>query len=172
MEIFRWYDVVEQSKDLLLLARSDSPRWDKVEKVGSVSTTFGERLTIPPDAPGPIVLQAKLKLNLLGRVVCMLYKVYPPTMHLEYHDGSVADHTLVWQNLENGFLVSSLPRDADGVRKLMQDGEAGRVRSVTFQSAQGYFEQHFLVSWYRLSAKASRSSRPVAGVESKETTIR
>ena len=38
----------------------------------------------------------------------MLYKVYPPTIRVEYKDGAVAEHRLVWQNVRSGFLVSSL----------------------------------------------------------------
>ena len=57
----------------------------------------------------------------------MLYKVYPPTIRVEYKDGAVAEHRLVWQNVRSGFLVSSLPRELSGVRKLLETGEADKV---------------------------------------------
>jgi hypothetical protein len=149
MEIYRWYDVVDQVNGMLLLKRRISSRWDRVEKLGSRSIAFGDRWQVPEDVQGPVILQAKLKLNPIGRLICMLYKVYPPTIRVEFKGGTVAEHRLVWQNVKSGFLVSSLPRDSSGVRLLLEKGEADRVRAVTFHNDHGCFEREFGISWYR-----------------------
>lgn len=99
-----------------------------MEKLGTRTVAFGEPWEVPDGSSGPIILKAKLKLNPLGRLMCMLYKVYPPTICIQYRDGSVSKHCLVWQNVESGFLVSSLPRDLNGVRQFLDNGQADPVR--------------------------------------------
>ena len=174
MEIYRWYDVVDQANGLLLLKRRVSSRWDKVDKLGSRSIAFGERWEVPDGIQGPVILQAKLKLNPIGRLSSILYKVYPPRIRVEYKDGAVAEHRLVWQNVRSGFLVSSLPRDSSGVRLLLGEGEADRVRAVSFRGDHGCFEREFQVTWLRASLSSASPSReliqPIASIESKQMT--
>jgi hypothetical protein len=149
MEIYRWYDVVDQVNHILLLKRRVSPRWDGRDELGSRLIAFGERWEVPESIRRPVILRAKLRLNPAGKLSCMLYKVYPPTIRVEYADGSVAEHRLVWQNVRSGFLVSNLPQDLNGVRRLLETGEADRVRAVTFRDDHGSFEREFRVAWSR-----------------------
>ena len=116
LEMYRSYDPVDQVQSTLLLERRTSPRWEKVEWLGSTSLAFGDRWVVPEGGQGPVILQAKLRLSSLGRLISMAYKINPPTIRVEYQDGSVNEHSLVWRNVASGFLVSSLPRDSNGVR--------------------------------------------------------
>jgi hypothetical protein len=172
MEIYRWYDVVDQANGLLLLKRGTNPRWnwDEMEKLGTKTVAFGERWNVPESGAGPIILKAKLKLSPLGRLVCMLYKVYPPTICLQYRDGSTSKHRLVWQNVESGFLVSSLPRDLNGVRQFLEQGEADPVRAISFRNGGWWFEKECQLSWSRVSmnpgARHGEVSGPIAAISS------
>ncbi|MGO9918014.1 MAG: hypothetical protein ACLQIB_25395 [Isosphaeraceae bacterium] len=159
MEIYRWYDVVDQAGEILLLKRRVLPRWDRTDELGSQLITFRQRWEVPEDSHGPIILRANVRLNQAGKLSNMLYKVYPPTIRVQYQDGGVMDYRLVWQNLKSGFLVSSLPRDVNCARRFFEGGEADRVRSVTFINDKGYYVKGFHVSWYR----ASKSPVPPAG---------
>jgi hypothetical protein len=176
MEIYRWYDVVDQAGKILLLERRVSPRWDAREELGSRLLTFGQRWEVPQDIQGPVILRASLRLNLVGKLYSLLYKVYPPTIRVEYRDGGVMDYRLVWQNVKSGFLVSSLPRDVDTQRRFFEGGEAEAdgVRSITFLDDNGCFVKGFHVTWLRESRSTpSRSrelARPVASIESKTMT--
>jgi hypothetical protein len=150
LEIYRWYDVVEQAGELLLLERRVSPRWDGREELGSRLIALGERWEVPEGIRGPVILRAKLRLNRTGTLSSLFYKVYPPTIRVEYEDGSIAEHRLVWQNARSGFLASSLPRDIEGVRRLFEHGEADRVRAVSFLANGRCFEPRFRVAWSRI----------------------
>jgi hypothetical protein len=173
-ELIRWYNVVDQVDDTLLLKRGETPRWDQVKCRGSRSIAFGERWAIPEGIDGHVFLQAKLKLSPLGRLKLAFYKVYPPLIRIEYRDGSTEEHRLVWRNVESGFLVSSLPRNVKGVRDLFEKGEADRVRAVSFQQGDASFENEFRVTWYRASMNAGRRPRetagPMAAIQSNTTT--
>jgi hypothetical protein len=173
-EIFRRYRVVDQANDMLLLKRGDSPRRDQVQWLGSYTTAFGDRWEIPEDIDGQVFLQAKLKLSLFGRLMLALYKVYPPVIRVEYRDGSIANHRLVWRNVESGILVSSLPRSLDGVRELLERGQADRVRAVSFRQSGTSFEKVFRVSWFRASTnpgpRPREFARRVAAISPSPTT--
>jgi hypothetical protein len=161
-EIYCRYRVVDQTNDMLLLKRGDSPRRDQVQWLGSYTTAFGDRWEIPEDTDGQVFLQAKLKLSLFGRLMLALYKVYPPVIRVEYRDGSTENHRLVWRNVESGILVSSLPRNLNGVRELLERGQADRVRAVSFRQSGASFEKVFRVSWFRASTNPGPRPREFA----------
>lgn len=97
----------------------------------------------------------------MGKLYSMLWKVYPPTIRVQYKDGGVMDYRLVWQNVKSGFLVSSLPRDLNTQRRFFDGGEAEAdgVRSITFLDDDGCFVKGFHVTWLRESRSTpSRSS--------------
>ena len=163
MEIYRWYDVVDQADDILLLQHRDSPRWDRSDKLGSKVITFGQRWEVPEGVQGPVILRANLRLNLVGKLYSMLWKVYPPTIRVQYKDGGVMDYRLVWQNVKSGFLVSSLPRDLNTQRRFFDGGEAEAdgVRSITFLDDDGCFVKGFHVTWLREFRSTPSRSRDV-----------
>jgi hypothetical protein len=165
MEIYRWYDVVDQVNDKLLLERRSSPRWDGMVELGSRSIAFGERWEVPDNIREPVILRVKLLLNPKGKLICALYKVYPPTIRVEYKDGSISEHRLVWQNVRSGFLVSNLPRDVNGVRLLMESRGADGVRAVTFRDDHGCFGRDFRVVWSRARMSPPRAPQPDSPIE-------
>jgi hypothetical protein len=160
MEIYCCYKVVDQADGMLLLKRGAYHRydWDKRETLGTKSVAFGERWEVPKGIGGPIILQANLKLSLLGRLAALLYKVYPPMIHVEYRDGSAQTYCLVWRNIKSGFLVSSLPRDLKGVRQFLEKGEADPVEAISFLGGGWCFETECQLSWSR--ALTHPGSRP------------
>jgi hypothetical protein len=150
IELTRWYDVEDRASGILLLKRRGAPRWREVELVGSRALAFGERWPVPQDAGGPVILQASPRLSPLGKLTDLVFKVYPPKLRVEYEDGMIAEHVLVWRNLRSGFVGSELPRSLAEVRLLLEVGEADRVRAVTFLDEPGAFEREFRVSWSRV----------------------
>jgi len=112
---------------------------------------FGERWEVPKGIGEPIILEADLKLSLLGRLASLLYKVYPPMIQVEYRDGPAQTYSLVWRNIKSGFVVSSLPRDLNGVRQFLEKGEAGPVEAVSFLGGGWCFETECQLSWSRSS---------------------
>src|SRR5512142_1532285 len=67
-----------------------------------------------------------------GHFAKLQYKVAPPNLRIEYVDGEVAEHRLVWRNLAGGALVSDLPRNLSAASAALGGKRSDRVRSVTF----------------------------------------
>src|SRR5262249_10908805 len=120
---------------------------------------FGERWEVPQDAGGPIVLRAEPRLTTAGKLTDIAYKVYPPKLRVEYEDGAVAEHVLVWRDLRSGFLVSDPPgRNGEG-RMLLEGGEAARVGAISFLDATGNFEREFRAAWAAIPLDPSLAAR-------------
>jgi hypothetical protein len=158
IEMLRWYDCVDREGDLLLLQRRAEPRWRGAERLEATALGFVKSYELPTAGDGHLFLKAKFELSLLGKLQALFYKVDPPLIRLEYKDGEAANHRLVWRNAAGGFLVSSLPRKADGVVRLFQQGSADEVVSVSFHDPSGLLRPEFRVT-------ALRSGRPEAEVE-------
>ena len=58
MEIYRWYDVVDQSRTFRSCNTAISPRWDRSDELGSKVITFGQRWEVPEGVQGPVILRA------------------------------------------------------------------------------------------------------------------
>jgi hypothetical protein len=162
IELLRWYDAVEEQQNLILLQRRAAPRWREADALGTRAVAFGERCLVPPDDGGPVFLRAKLRLSAVGRLLNLLYKVDPPTIRVEYQDGAIADHRLVWQNVRSGFLVSSLPRDNSGVKLLLEGRQTGRVRAVTLLDEHGSFSRTFRIVWSRALSRPGPPATPTS----------
>jgi hypothetical protein len=136
----------------------------KVE-LGSRSIAFGERWEVPENIREPVILRVRLRLNAIGKLSSSLYKVYPPTIRVEYKDGSISEHRLVWQDVRSGFLVSNLPRNSNGVRSLMESPGSDRVHSVTFRDDHGCFGRDFRVVWSRARMSPPSDPQPDSPIE-------
>ena len=101
--------------------------------VGSATVAFGERWEVPAGLhpaglpQGPLAAQYARPPH-----AATLYRIIPPEILVEYEDGMVNDHRLVWRNTEEGFLISDLPRDLHAVRSLFEGGQGDRVKGVSF----------------------------------------
>ena len=147
-EIYRWYDFDDQAGRWLLLSRRREPRWrESSPTVGSATVAFGERWEVPAGLTPPVFLKARLRLNTLGRLTRTLYRIMPPWIRVEYEDGTVNYHRLVWRNTEEGFLISDLPRDLRAVRSLFEGGQGDRVKGVSFLGNPRFFDRQIGLEW-------------------------
>jgi hypothetical protein len=148
LEIYRWYDLADESPALLLLERRTAPRWhDRLQPGGEFQIEFGERLTVPDDSPARRLLKARIELNVLGKLVRFLFRVMPPTIQVEYRGGTIRQYRLVWLNAASGFLISDLPLD-DAANTSFFRGTGGTgVEAVTFLGDPRYFSREIHVAW-------------------------
>jgi hypothetical protein len=147
-EIYRWYDFNDQAGRWLLLSRRREPRWrESSPTVGSATVAFGERWEVPAGLTPPVFLKARLRLNTLGRLTRTFYRIMPPWIRVEYEDGTVNYHRLVWRNTEEGFLISDLPRDLRAVRSLFEGGQGDRVKGVSFLGNPRFFDRQIGLEW-------------------------
>ena len=161
-EIYRWYDLVDEASDLLLLRRRTSPRWrNSLPPSKEFQIEFGETLAIPDGAPAHRLLRARVEMTPFGKLLRFLFRVVPPTIRVEYVDGRVVEHRLVWLNAASGFLISDLPYDSAANASFFRGTGGTGVRSVTFLGDRRYFSRAIHVSWEDLPVQASpRTPQP------------
>ena len=136
--IYRWYTPLGTSSEILrggalLLQRLASPRipLEPVE-LGQATAKSGMPITIP-DMPGTLTLvSAKFKMNWLGRLFNLFYKVDRPIMRVTYADRSQIDYRLSPASAATGFNAGSLSRGLSEVKKLFLEGPSHEVREITF----------------------------------------
>lgn len=158
LEIYRWYDLaaVDHPKDLLLLERRSAPRFGEPKLIESRTIEFNQELVLPQSGDGMLFLEADLELNLLGILKEALYKVAPPNLRIEYVDGEVAEHRLVWRNLAGGALVSDLPRNLTAASAALGGKRSDRVRSMTFLANPRWgFKENIKVRLFNLASETS-----------------
>ena len=161
MAIYQWYEPAAHEGDLLLLKRRKTPRWDRIVEMGRATLVFGRQWQVPPSAKGPVILRAKFRGRPTGRLLGFLQRGCPPTIEIEYADGTTKRHRLRWRNAASGFLVSDLPRDLPEAREMFQNGRCPDVRKVTFHGNTSFFDERVDVSWARLDG-FDRATRPAA----------
>jgi hypothetical protein len=146
-EIYRWYDFEDEAGRWLLLRRRRAPRWREPSRVGSATVAFGTPWEVPAGLTRPVILKARLRLTPLGGLTRTLYRVIPPEIRVEYVDGTINDHRLVWRNTEEGFLVSDLPGDLPAVRSLFEGKPGSPVKRVTFLGDPRFFDRQVGLEW-------------------------
>ncbi|WP_165219502.1 hypothetical protein [Aquisphaera insulae] len=138
IEIYRWYDFVDEAGEYLLLQRRSTPRWTGGSRLASATHSMKKRLEIPAVPNGLSFLKADIELTVWGRLMAFLYRVEPPRARLEFGDGSKAIVRTVWRNADGGFLISHVPRHLASVRTLFETGAGDECVAVTFRDVSGW----------------------------------
>jgi hypothetical protein len=151
-EVYRWYDLADESADLLLLKRRSMPRWNEsLPPSQEFQISFGEPLAIPEGDEHRLV-KARIQLTAAGKLARFLFRVGPPTIRVEYRSGRVEDYRLVWLNAASGFLISDLPQDSAANSSFFRGTGSTGARSITFLNDSRYFMREIDVSWEILPA--------------------
>jgi hypothetical protein len=150
LELYRWYDAVEWTGWLGLLQRRTRPRFGRPLLRGRCSLPLGKRWQLPDPGRQPLLLRAKLQLTRLGALRDKLYKVYPPTMTIDYKDGKTFRCRLVWRNVANGFFVNDLPITAEQTEAFWRRGVSAPVKSISFQADRRCFDGTVNLEWFTL----------------------
>ena len=90
-----------------------------------------------------------------GALHNLLWKVYPPTIRLEFADGSIRKHRIVWRNGVSGFLISELPASLNDVDALWNPKKRIDVKAITFFADPADFDGEVEITWQRLVPKVS-----------------
>ena len=167
LAIYRWYDlrtVFPREKDLLLLERRSAPRFGQPLLIGSQTIEIGQEILLPKlDEEQLILLEADLDLTLLGKLKEQLYKIEPPSVRINYKDGQIEEHRLVWKNLATrpGALVSQLPRNPNAARIMFQGQRVDQVHAVTLLATESSFNKKIRIQLYAIgSGTSAKKHRP------------
>ncbi len=110
-EILSRYDVVDSSGAMTVLHRASRPREYHLSPLLKTTVNFGDALTIPQPADGPVWARMHFKRRLAGKIVGALYKSPLAWITVHTNDGADNGYRLVPALAEQGFLLSPLIKD-------------------------------------------------------------
>jgi len=107
----RHYEVGPDSNDLtdsLWLKRRDEP--PALEVTTREGTWPHQQWVNLPETDDVVRLSLQIRQTLPGKLLDVLFKVYPPVMDVEFTDGELRSYRFNWRNAANGMIVSHVPR--------------------------------------------------------------
>jgi hypothetical protein len=153
LELYRWYDPQEWIGQIGVLERRSFPRFETLVPLGGSSLPLGQRWELPDiPAENHLLLKARFQLTTAGVLWDKVFKVYPPTMVVQYKDGTTRPFRVVWRNIANGFLVSDLPVTASQTESFWRRGKGAPVEAIWFQADPACFKDTVELEWLELSA--------------------
>jgi hypothetical protein len=146
--------VLPGSRPFLMLKRRAQARGSEPEEVSTDRVSLGERVTVPRD--GKFVLAAALQFRLTpgGQLRDKLWKVYPPSIRVEFADGTIESYRVVWRNAVNGLLISELPSARDPVTALWDPANRTAVTAFRLLADKADFDEYVDLAWLRTAIPA------------------
>jgi hypothetical protein len=153
-EIYKRFDVVVAAPRFLLLARraEQRPGDSEASPVGKIR--LGERVAVPQDDQYLLAAGLRFQLTNGGRARDVLWKVYPPSLRVEFADGSEQTYRIVWRNAINGLLLSELPTNLKDVDALWDTAKRSRVAAFTVLADSADFAKEVELTWLRTAIPA------------------
>ena len=152
-EIFRHYEVTlhDTDKHMFLLERRASRKLESHEI--STRTYSRDDVINIPAAKGLCVMNADMKLNLMGRFMKLAYKIPAVMMTVEFDDGRIITKRVIADSLQNDTIISNLILDDNDFEQFMNgDLKTGRVKSIQF-SGDGlkYYASNIAITFTELT---------------------
>ena len=132
LEIFRHYRINRISGKEFLLERSKA-RELKAKEISTQRYSRNGTISIP-STKNYCLMRINLKLNLLGQLAKILYKIPYVNMRVEFTDGRIITKRVLIETLANETLISSLPLDEESFTAVMSgDRQVNRVKAFTLE---------------------------------------
>jgi hypothetical protein len=148
-ELYNRYELAAKGPRYLLLKRRSEPRGFEWEPIGSARMRLGDRIPVPRDESFLVAAAMRFRLTGRGRWADWLWKVYPPSVRLEFACGDETRSQLTWRNAINGFLVSELPTTLGDADALWNPARRSAVTAMTLLGDSANFEEDVEVTWLR-----------------------
>jgi hypothetical protein len=148
-ELYNCYDVAAKGPRYLLLQRRPERRGFDWEPIGSVRLRLGDRIAVPRDDSFVVAAALRFRLTQRGQWADRLWKVYPPSVRLEFANGGEMTSHLTWRNAVNGFVVSELPTTLGDIDALWNPARRTAVKAMTLFADSADFEEYVEVTWFR-----------------------
>jgi hypothetical protein len=124
--LLRWYQVVGNANDHLLLQRRSKPRTSSKRELQRGLARLGEWVHVPEEMSAMTYLTAKFAYSLPGVARLLLYKPVETRILVRLEDGSVQDFRAVRASLATGVPISRLIGDSKQLNHLHR----GRLRRL------------------------------------------
>ena len=150
LAVYKFYEVVYNERNLLLLQRRKEPRFEKLQYVEKKTYKNNDTLYVP-NLECPILIKIHMTLNPLGILSKLFFRI--PAVYLGVYDDVAQDYVIfrvVPEVLKNGFmnvLITSL----NDINKLVNNNMGQRFNKVKFFGPGiKFYKQNLHAEFYRI----------------------
>ncbi len=147
LSIYKWYDVVNEKDDLLLLQRRVKPRFRDPTVIDSRRYTTDSIIVIP-HSDHPVIIKIPIDLTLYGRIMEVIFRV-PEVRVTLLSSSRKCDMRIVPDTLQDGLLVNFLPEGLDETKTLLSYDKSPNEFSLLRLHGAGlrYYKSDIIVEY-------------------------
>jgi hypothetical protein len=158
-ELFSRFEVVLKGPQFALLQRRAEPGGAGTTLLDATRTRIGERVVVPRDSNFLLAAALRLRLTAMGRLKDKLWKVYAPSVRVEFENGTEQTYEIVWRNAVSGLLLSELPASLQDVDALWDPAKRTAVTAFTVLADPADFNEEIDLTWLRTTVPAKPPER-------------
>lgn len=151
LSMYKWYGVESSNSRLLLLKRKKIPVFEIFELVERREDKSNDYIDIPV-SNNPIIVKMHMKLNFIGRLANIFFRLPEVKMELLMESGSRLDARIIPDTLQDGLLVNFLPMELKEVKMLIQESKINHVTDKIRIHGEGvkYYQNKIIVEFYKI----------------------
>lgn len=151
LSIYKWYDVVKEKDDLLLLQRRAQPRFRDLTVTDSRRYST-DNIIVIPHSNHPVILKIPIDLTLYGRIMEVLFRV-PEVRVTLLSSSRTCDMRIVPDTLQDGLLVNFLPEGLEETKTLLSYNKSPNEFSLLRLHGEGlrYYKRDIIVEYGMLT---------------------
>lgn len=145
------YYVLLSDKDRLLLKKKPQNSEHNFKYSGSQSCKFNETVVIP-DTNEYLYSRVEIKLNLLGKILALLFKVYPAGVEIKFANGLIVKNRIIPNTLKNHALINYIPENINYLSKIIdkRPSNNSKVVSIKFiNNSPLLYDNKIKIEWFK-----------------------
>jgi hypothetical protein len=150
LSIYKWYDAYDRNNEILLLKRRSTPRFNDLELVNRRIYSKKEIIELPV-TDNPLIVKIPLKLNTLGKLSKLFFRVDEVRMKLFMESGRTEDYRIIPDTLKDGLFINFLPVSLSGVNALLSSDKTERIKGFKIDG-KGFhlYNKEMTIEFYRI----------------------
>jgi len=150
LSMYKWYDAYDRNNEILLLKRRSTPRFNNLELVNRRIYSKKEIIELPV-TDNPLIVKIPLKLNPLGKLSKLFFRVDEVRMKLFMESGRTEDYRIVPDTLDDGLFINFLPMSLSGVNSLLGSNKVEKVKGFKVHGkGLNLYKRKMTVEFYRI----------------------
>jgi len=150
LSMYKWYDAYDRNNEILLLKRRSTPRFNNLELVNRRIYSKKEIIELPV-TDNPLIVKIPLKLNPLGKLSKLFFRVDEVRMKLFMESGRTEDYRIVPDTLDDGLFINFLPMSLSDVNTLLGSNKVDKVKGFKiYGEGLNLYKRKMTVEFYRI----------------------
>lgn len=151
LSMYKWYDIVQQNSNHLLLKKRKEARFAYLEYIGARVYGVSDYVLIPAST-SPIIINIHIELNTKGKIYKIFFRIPEVRVELFTNSGSSLSFRVIPDTLKDGLWVNYLPLGIEQVNALISNNEAeSRInRLKIYGEGIKFYKDNIKVDFYKI----------------------